>query len=56
MLVKKHKRRLNCFGNCGKRILLRYNPSGFCRKCQRENAHKKLKAERKKERQHESEV
>lgn len=43
-------KRQACFGECGKMILLFYNPSGYCRKCQKRNALRVLKLEKKMER------
>ena len=28
-------KRQDCVGDCGRRILLRFNPDGLCRKCKR---------------------
>ena len=49
MMALRDKRQ-DCFGGCGRRILLRRNPSGYCRKCQRKNALKALKLANKQKR------
>ena len=28
-------RRQDCVGSCGRRVLIRFNPDGLCRKCKR---------------------
>jgi hypothetical protein len=43
--------RRDCFGGCGRRIALFYNPSGYCRKCQKRNALRALKLENKRRRE-----
>ena len=43
--------RQDCFGECGRRISPHYNPSGYCRKCQRKNVLKALKLDNKKEKE-----
>jgi hypothetical protein len=44
-------KRQDCFGGCGRRVLPFYNPSGYCRKCQRKNARRALKLKNKQERE-----
>jgi hypothetical protein len=43
-------RRVNCADMCGKRILRRYNPSGYCRKCLKKRRLKAIKLKAKQER------
>ena len=42
--------RQDCLGKCGKRINLRYNPEGLCRKCQKKLEAGKLRIENRQER------
>jgi hypothetical protein len=43
--------RVDCFGKCGRRIHAKYNPSGYCRKCQKRNALRALKISNKRRRE-----
>lgn len=52
--MQKKGRRQDCFGGCGRRILPFYNPSGYCRKCQRTNKRKFEKIEARKKREAET--
>lgn len=46
----KPKPRIDCLGKCGKRVDMRYNPNGLCRKCQKKLEAGKLRIENRQER------
>ena len=41
------KKRIPCFGECGRFIYLHFNENGLCRKCTRKRTHAKIRAQRK---------
>ena len=43
-------RRQDCFGDCGKQVLLRFNADGLCRKCKRSLRRGALRTDRRRER------
>lgn len=48
-------RRISCADGCGRRILRRHNPSGYCRKCLKLRRHNVAKLEAKKKRERKNE-
>lgn len=44
-------KRVSCAGGCGRRILLFYNPSNYCRKCSKKNRLAALKLDNKRKRE-----
>jgi hypothetical protein len=52
--MQKKGKRQDCFGGCGRRILTFYNPTGYCRKCQRKYRHIYEKNEARKNREAEN--
>ena len=42
----KSEKRVDCY-TCERRILLRYNPAGYCRKCLRKHQHRVIKLDAK---------
>ena len=44
------ERRVDCYGDCGRRILLSFNPSGNCRKCTKLNKARALRMDNRKKR------
>ncbi len=44
------QRRVDCYGDCGRRILLFFNPDGYCRKCAKLNRARVLRMDNRKKR------
>lgn len=49
-VVKPKERRIECGGDCGRRILYFFNPTGYCRRCAKKNRKRVLRIDNKRKR------